>query len=252
MRHVSDRHQQAKAASIVRVRFGEHGVVEVSRVGPVDGDQRHLAQVGAAAQPDTPGALCLFQRGLRKHLRDVVGVDGDQADRAGITQLAQPLQHPRRLQPQMRMPGDRFGHDDLIGLGAGFLPSRHDPLRLRPPISWHDTIFPPVPEHAEDATRGFANPPHGPALIAARADGFQPYQNPLPRRQRRRALSFGMHEHDRRRPSRALPIHGSGNRITIAVHAGDLNNRGVGEFANGTAHRRAVRRRHTVPPDRLA
>ena len=84
MRDIGDRDHQPKAAFLLRVGFGKHRVVEVARVGPVDGDQLHLPQVGAAAKPDASCPLGFLQSGFGKFLRNIVGMDGNQADRAGI------------------------------------------------------------------------------------------------------------------------------------------------------------------------
>ena len=50
MRDVGDGDDQAKAAGLVWIGFGEHRVVEVARIGAVDRYQLDVAQVGAAAQ----------------------------------------------------------------------------------------------------------------------------------------------------------------------------------------------------------
>ncbi len=102
------------------VGFGEHRIVEVARVLAVDGDQRDVAQVGAPAERCRAGALGLVQRGGGKFLRDVVGVDDDQADRSGIAHGAEPLDDAGGLQaePVVRQ---RFGEHDLVRFGAAVL-----------------------------------------------------------------------------------------------------------------------------------
>src|SRR3546814_7892731 len=49
---VGDGHQQVPAAGILRivVGLGEDGIVEIARIGAVDGDQRQVAQILAAAE----------------------------------------------------------------------------------------------------------------------------------------------------------------------------------------------------------
>jgi hypothetical protein len=44
-----------------------------------------------------------------------------------------------------------------------------------------------------------------------------------------------MHEDHRRRTRGAFPRHGTGERITVTVGPGDLDNRGIRQFTGGTA-----------------
>ena len=68
-----------------------HGVIVILGVGRIDGDERQLAPILASGEPCRLGRFRLRQRGGRKYIRDRVGVDGDQADRALGLQRAQPL-----------------------------------------------------------------------------------------------------------------------------------------------------------------
>ena len=43
MRHIGDRHEQAEAARLLWVRFGEHRIVEIACVGAINGNQWHSA-----------------------------------------------------------------------------------------------------------------------------------------------------------------------------------------------------------------
>src|SRR3546814_18616870 len=65
---VGDGHQQVPAAGILRivVGLGEDGIVEIARIGAVDGDQRQVAQILAAAEWRRGGGLGLGDGLLRK------------------------------------------------------------------------------------------------------------------------------------------------------------------------------------------
>ena len=99
MGDVGDGHAEDVAAVIVRrrVMLGVHGVVMILGVGRVDGDERHpppvFAQILAVAERRRPGGI---RRGLcvvAEHMRDGMGVDGDQADCALARERAEPLHH---------------------------------------------------------------------------------------------------------------------------------------------------------------
>ena len=81
---IGDRDADDEAAGIFRVGIGHgmHGVVVVLGVGRIDGDERQLAPILAAGERRRHGGLRLRSTAARKDVRDAVGVDGDQADRA--------------------------------------------------------------------------------------------------------------------------------------------------------------------------
>ena len=64
----------------------------VARIGGVDGDEGHVAQVLAALQGRQFLILGLALDGLGEAGRDAVGVDGDQGGGAGIVFLADMFQ----------------------------------------------------------------------------------------------------------------------------------------------------------------
>jgi hypothetical protein len=51
-----------------------------------------------------------------------------------------------------------------------------------------------------------------------------------------------MHEDHRRRTGSAFPRDGTGERITVTVGAGDLDNRGIGQLAGSIARLLVVER----------
>ncbi len=89
-RHVGDGDEDVPAAFISRIgiRLGPHRVVEIARIAAVDGDERRPAQVGAGPQLDRPRGRRLGERRPRELGRDVVAVDGDEADRARLGGIA--------------------------------------------------------------------------------------------------------------------------------------------------------------------
>ena len=105
--HVGDRDHGVPAAGIGRVGvgLGPDRVVEVARVGAVDGHQRQVPQVDPLThtlltQSGRAGGLGLGQRLGREFHRQVMLVDRDQAERARAPGLAQALQNPRRAQAE--------------------------------------------------------------------------------------------------------------------------------------------------------
>src|SRR3546814_11927681 len=85
MGDIGDGDQEVPAAGVlgVVVGLGEDGVVEVARVGAVDGDQRDIAQVLAAAERCRGGSLGLVDGLLREFAEQAVLVQRDEAGRAG-------------------------------------------------------------------------------------------------------------------------------------------------------------------------
>ena len=102
--------------------FPEHGVVEIARVLPVDGDQRNVAQVPPFPLPDRLGLPAPRSRASSGNPdRNVVRVDGDQADRLRVAHFAEPLDDTRgfEAEPAMRQ---WFGQHQFVGLRAGLWP----------------------------------------------------------------------------------------------------------------------------------
>src|SRR3546814_13807836 len=87
--------------SRIIVGLGEDGIVEVARIGAVDGDQRQVAQVLTAAERRRGGGLGLGDGLLRKLADEAVLVQRDEAERARVVALAEPLQHAHAAQAQV-------------------------------------------------------------------------------------------------------------------------------------------------------
>ena len=180
-------------------------------------------------------------------------MDRDQADRPRVTQLAQPLQHPRRLQPEVRIARQRFGQHDFIGFGARVLACWDDPLRLRTTVGRNDPVLAaPWREHAQDAAGRLAHAAQGAAFIAARPHRLEPHQDALAWRKCGRTRPFRHHQDSRRRTRAAFPGDRAGEGIAIAIRAGHLNDRSVGQLGSGAARRGARRRSFLIPRVRFA
>ena len=84
MRDVGDRDGEDEAAGIGRVRIRRRmdRVVVVPGVGRIDGHERKIAPVLPMGHGRGPRGLGVGERGRRKHMRDVVRGERDEADRA--------------------------------------------------------------------------------------------------------------------------------------------------------------------------
>src|SRR3546814_8900869 len=80
------------------VGLGEDGIVEIARIGAVDGDQRQVAQTLAAAEWRRGGGLGLGDGLLRKLAAEAVLVQRNEAERARVVALAEALQHAHAAQ----------------------------------------------------------------------------------------------------------------------------------------------------------
>ena len=98
MRDVGDGDGEDVPAGIVRIgiRRGMNRVVVILGVDRIDGDEIELPPVLAARQIRGPRRMGLGLDGDGKHMRDVVGVDGDEADRAFALDRAEPFLDARR------------------------------------------------------------------------------------------------------------------------------------------------------------
>jgi hypothetical protein len=228
--HVGDRDDQPPALA---VRLGEHRVVEVAGVGPVDRHERHGAQILPPGQRCRARPLGGLHGGCGEDVRDRVRGDGNHADGAGVAHPAEPLDHPRRPRAEAAlMPGQRLGEHDLAGFGARFLATRDHPHRFRPPVGRFDPVLWPTPEDAQDPPRALRQTADGGPLVAARAGRAQPRQHALAGRQRGVPARLRRHQHERRRP-RLLPGQGPRQCVAIRVDAGHLYHRDLRQRPRG-------------------
>ena len=107
MRDVGDGDGEDMTAGIVRIGIGRgmDRVVVVLGVDRIDGDERELAPVLASGEIGGARRMSLGLRRNRKHMRDVVGVDGDEAHRALALDRAEPFldARGRQAEPAVRL-----------------------------------------------------------------------------------------------------------------------------------------------------
>ena len=141
MRDVGDGDGDDMAAGILRIGigYGMHRVVVILGVGRIDGDEGHVAPVLAAGQRRRARRLGFVEHRARKRMRNVVGMDGDQADGALALERAEPLDDGAGGQAEAAVPRD-FDRDEIavdrarrgVGRNAQFaaellLVDRHQP-----------------------------------------------------------------------------------------------------------------------------
>ena len=119
MRDVGDGDGEDVPAGIVRIGVGRgmDRVVVVLGVDRIDGDERELPPVLAAGEIGGPRRVSLGLGGNRKHMRDVVGVDGDEAHRALALDRAEPFLDARGRQAEPAVLRDADG-DQVAVLGV--------------------------------------------------------------------------------------------------------------------------------------
>jgi hypothetical protein len=169
------------AAGILRVlvRCRVHGVVVVLGVGRIDGDERQSAPVLAAGQRRRPGGVRLGKRLAAEHMRNGVGVDGDQAHRLLGRERTEPLLHLGGGQPIGVVADDLHRHE-VAFLGAVREIRRDDELathilfvdRDEAPAAGFSTLCPVLAEDAEDLGSSLLDQLQHPAGVADMAVGF--------------------------------------------------------------------------------
>ena len=119
MRDVGDGDADDVAAGIARVGVGHgmDGVVVILGVGRIDGDERHVAPILAACERRGPRGFRFGEHRARKDVRDAVGVDRDQADRAFALERAEPLNDRAGWQAEPAM-ARNFDGDEIAVHGA--------------------------------------------------------------------------------------------------------------------------------------
>ena len=105
------------AAGIFRIGIGNavHRVVVILGVGRIDGDERHIAPVLAARHGRGARRGGFVEHRGRKHVRNVVGVDGDEADGAFALDRAEPLDDGAGRQAELALARDVDGNEVAVG-----------------------------------------------------------------------------------------------------------------------------------------
>ena len=122
-RHVGDGDERVPGAVLAGIGLGPDRIVEIARVGAVDGDERNGAQVLAAGERHRPRLRGEIERGLRKLGRDAVRVDRDQAEGARIGAVADALDDLRFGQAEAVL-RQNLGEHDLAVARAQIVAAR--------------------------------------------------------------------------------------------------------------------------------
>jgi len=151
--HVGDGDPDDPTAFVlgVVVAGGIDGVVVVARIGGVDGDEGHLAQVLAALQRRQGLILGLALDGLGEAGRHPVGVDGDQGGGAGIILLADMFQDLAALGAEPLLALFDGGQDQVAVTQVAGLCLGHQQHVLGPAIDRLDAgLARGLADHAQD------------------------------------------------------------------------------------------------------
>ena len=240
MRDVGDGDGEDVPAGIVRIgiRRGMHRIVVVLGVDRIDGDEFELSPILAAGEIGGPRRMSLGLDGNRKHMRDVVGVDGDEAHRAFALDRAEPFLDARDRQTETAVLRDADGDQvAVLGVLGGLARDR----KLLAELLLVDRDEPAAavrqsPENAERADLGLVDDLDDAAGIAdAVLTGFfDPEQRPV--------ADAG----DFARPWPApccdpdsryravgvlVPFGRRGDQLAVVVAAGDVGQRDLGQGA---------------------
>ncbi len=194
MGHIGNGDPDDVAAVIARlaVGFGIAGVIAVAGVNRVNGDQRQVAQIGAARQTHhLIGAVSLGNHGIGKLVGNAVLMNGNQADGARPGGVAQPGGDPRLRQTHLAAVSHRLCLDQLAVAGLHRQVTRNAPFLVLPLVDGHDpAAFGPGTKHAQHLERVGPDPPDQPRLILViiQINLGQPRQNPVTAAQRRITL----------------------------------------------------------------
>jgi hypothetical protein len=111
MGDVGDGDSEDVPAGIVGIGIprGVDRIVVILGVDRVDGDKRELSPILAAGDIGGLRRMGFGLRGHRKHMWNVVGVDGDEADRALAFDRAEPFLDARRRQAHSALRLDADG-----------------------------------------------------------------------------------------------------------------------------------------------
>ena len=176
------------------VRPGPHRIVMVARIFRIDGDEREW-RAGRCARADRPAlrALASSNDVLRKHGRNAMGVDGDQADGAWANPCCRCV--PPRARGETRRALRPMGSQSTSSLffapAASRLSSAYSPRALRS-IGHDAEAVRCLAQHAEHAFGPLAlQPPDDPGFVAFAAP-FQPRQNARAGAQRARLPCGGV------------------------------------------------------------
>ena len=123
MRDVGDRDNDAPSAVVlgVRVRFGKHRVVVIACINGIDGQQRHVAQIGAAIHRRRCKRFAFGENAFGKVLWDAVRVDRDQRDLPLVFGVAEAFEHDRARGHEASAAHEIETHEIAIARLAGII-----------------------------------------------------------------------------------------------------------------------------------
>ena len=213
------------------VGLGEDRVVEIACIVPVDGQELQGVQIGATAQPWRPCLLGFVQNIGRERMRDIIRYQRNQADRASVVRVAQPLQHACRTR-SIRTAGQGLRPNDLTVFGAIGVTGRHRPHRLGSPARRLDTTAAWLrAKNSQHPGRGVIEKPYGASFVATRSRWPEPCQHALSRCQSRGTACLGLHQDQRGRPG-LVPFQRASQRIPVFIGAGNQDRQHRGQMAS--------------------
>src|SRR5688500_12467587 len=156
MGDVRDVHAEPEVA--VLQPLDGYGIVEVAGVLAVDGDRRHRAEIGAAADVTLldrcPDAPCLLDRLLWMRVGYVELADDDLGVDAWLVDVAKHFRDAAYRTPRRRRPARDLHDDHLARFRREPLPRRHVHVGEHAPVEWHD-ITQPFVVHFETSDQAF-------------------------------------------------------------------------------------------------
>ena len=236
VRHIGDGDQQMPAARVLRIVVGlrPDRVVEVACVRAVDGDQRHLAEVGPAFGRHRLGGFGLLHGGCGEIDRYLMFVDGDHADGVGAGGVADPLDDANLLGAHGLAALLDLAEHQLALLRAARVVGAQDVVPLGPAVgrvqapALHARIV-----NAEDLFDPFlADDPDDAGFVDALLQPRQARQRPLAPVQGSRAALVG-HNEDLRRCALALPAVGRCELLAVGIGAGRHDHGDLGQPIGG-------------------
>ena len=221
------------APRIAPVRLGEKGIVVVAGVGRIDGDQPQIAQIGTLAQRRRLGGFGLGQGLTVEAVGDAVVVDGDQADRPRVGEIAEALDDAGPLGAEAAAAALDVGQHQSAVLGPTVLAGRDPELALDLAIGGDDAAALGAafvkPQNALGGRRQGADDAGGVEGAVGVALGLEADQRPLARTEGPAAPALHFDDIDPRRRRLALPAFRRRHQVAVFIGAGDAHNHDRGQ-----------------------
>ncbi len=195
----------------------------VARIARVDGDERQVAQVLAALQPERFGAVGLGHRVVGEIVRNPVLVDRDQRYRPWGRRVANTAQDARARQAQPGAGPGLLGLHQFAVLGPVGGAFGHLPFGVGALVDGKDApAFGGLAEHAHDLARIGADPADEPRLVVDVAAPHRRYprQDPVAFAQRR--IGGARDDENHRLHPLAMPLQRPREEIAVRTRPGHL------------------------------